>query len=108
MVLGWILKAGFGEFCGLIKEAGSGLQGMGLPRIGGMVWRELDLALVGRFLRGSSGHIGGLELDMGASPDTFGNGLEILNWSLLEVAETELKGLSIAGGEGCKTELEVS
>lgn len=108
MVLGWILKAGFGEFCGLIKEAGSGLQGMGLPHIGGMVWRELDLALVGRFLRGSSGHIGGLELDMGASPDTFGNGLEILNWSLLEVAETELKGLSIAGGEGCKTELEVS
>ena len=35
--------------------------------------------------RGSSSHIGGLGLDMGPSLDTFGNDLDTLNWSLLEV-----------------------
>lgn len=38
---------------------------MGLPEIGGLIWRELDLALVGKLFRGSSGHTGRLELDMG-------------------------------------------
>ena len=35
--------------------------------------------------RGSSSHIVGLGLDMGPSLDTFGNDLDTLNWSLLEV-----------------------
>lgn len=34
----------FGESCGLIREARSGLWGVGLPQIGGLVWGELDLA----------------------------------------------------------------
>lgn len=42
MVFGWILSAEFGESCGLIRGAISGLWGMGLPQIGGLVWGELD------------------------------------------------------------------
>lgn len=58
MVLGWILSARFGESCGLVREAESELWGVGLPQIGGLVWRELDLALVGRLFRGSYVYIG--------------------------------------------------
>lgn len=104
MVLGWILKARFGESLGSSREAGPGLWGMGrvYPRLEGWFWRELDYTLVGRFLRYSSGHIGGLGLDMGASPDTFGKVLEILNWSLLDTTETELKGLSVTARAGAR------
>ena len=38
---------------------------MGLPQIGGLLWRELDLALVGKSIRGSTGRIGRLVLDTG-------------------------------------------
>lgn len=100
MVLGWVLSARFGESCGLVREAEYGLWGVGLPQIGGLVWRELDLALVGRLFRGSYVHIRGLGLGMGDSLGTLGSGLQILNWSLLEVAETESKGLSVALGGG--------
>lgn len=58
-------------------------MGNGLPQIGGLAWRELDLALVGKSFRGSCGHIRGLGLGMGASLDTQGSGLGILNWYLL-------------------------
>lgn len=100
MVLGWTLRAGFEETCGLIREVGSGLWGMGLPQIRGLGWRELDLALVGRLFSGSSGHIGGPELGVGASLDTLESGLRILNSSLLEVTETKSKSLSVANGGG--------
>lgn len=63
--------------------------GTGLPQIRGLCWRGLELALVGRLFSGSSGHIVGLELGVGASLDTLESGLGILNSSLLEVAETE-------------------
>lgn len=59
------------------------------PRLEGWFGREKDLPLVGRLFKGSSGHIRGLGLGMGASLDTLWSGLGILNWSLLEVAETE-------------------
>lgn len=81
VVWGWILTAGFGETCGLLRKAGSGLWGTGLPEMGGLLWRDLDLTPVGRLFRGSSDPIGGLGLDMGASLDTLGDGLGILNWS---------------------------
>lgn len=76
------------------------MWGRGLPQIRGLGWRELELALVGRLFSGSSGHIGGLELDVGASLDTLESGSGILNSSLLEVAETESNCLSVANGGG--------
>lgn len=85
MVLGWILRAGFEESCGLIRELDLGCGG----RVRGLCWRGLELALVGRLFSGSSGHIVGLELGVGASLDTLESGLGILSSSLLEVAETE-------------------
>lgn len=71
MVLDWILMARFKESCGLIKEAGYELWGMGLPQIGGLVWRELDLAPVGRLFRDSAGHIGGRGRGAGARDGGF-------------------------------------
>ena len=80
------------------------LQSMGAIKRQTRLSMHTDLALVGSFFRGSSSHIGGLGLDMGLSLDTFGNDLDILNWSLLEVVRG-IEGSKYFWGWGAKAEL---
>ena len=77
------------------------LQSMGAIKRQTRLSMHTDLALVGSFFRGSSSHIGGLGLDMGLSLDTFGNDLDILNWSLLEVVRG-IEGSKYFWGWGAK------